>query len=247
MDVIYSGKCVQFGIIEVMIEIEDYEQLRQELNANADRKFAEFSKRIIPSSRPFIGVKIPKVREIIKRVSKDKIPEFLAVEPVAIEEVLARGFMIARLPYSKMVSVFDSQVSYIGDWSTCDTFCAAIRKTVSKNREEFFEEKILPLLESREEFRTRVGVVLLLGYVSSEWLDKIFDEVEKLAGREEYYVRMAVAWLVAECFIKFPEETFKYMRRSTLPAWTYNKAISKVCDSFRVKIEMKGDLKKLRR
>ena len=87
----------------------------------------------------------------------------------------------------------------------------------------------------------------MLGYVSSEWLDKIFDEVEKLAGREEYYVRMAVAWLVAECFIKFPEETFKYMRRSTLPAWTYNKAISKVCDSFRVKIEMKGDLKKLRR
>ena len=234
-------------IIEVMREIEDYEQLRQELNANADEKFAEFSKQIIPSSRPFIGVKIPKVREIIKRVSKDKIPEFLAVEPVVIEEVLARGFMIARLPYSEMVSVFDSQVSYIGDWSTCDTFCAAIRKTVSKNREEFFELKVLPLIRSSGEFSTRVGVVLLLGYVSSEWLPVIFERVEELASREEYYVRMAVAWLVAECFIKFPEETFKYMRRSTLPAWTFNKAISKVCDSFRVKIEMKGDLKKLRR
>lgn len=247
MDVIYRGNCVQFGIIKVMNEIENYEQLRKELNANADEKFAEFSKRIIPSSRPFIGVKIPKVREIIRRVPKDKIPEFLAVEPVAIEEVLARGFMIARLPYPEIISAFDSQVSYIGDWSTCDTFCAAIRKVVSKNREEFFEEKVLPLLESREEFRTRVGVVMLLGYVSSEWLDKIFDEVEKLAGHEEYYVRMAVAWLVAECFIKFPKETLEYMRRSALPAWTFNKAISKVCDSFRVKIEMKSDLKKLRR
>lgn len=247
MDEIYRGKCVQFGIIKEMNEIENYEQIRKELNANADEKFAEFSKRIIPSSRPFIGVKIPKVREIIKRVPKDKISELLAVEPVAIEEVLACGFMIARLPYPEMVSVFDSQVSYIGDWSTCDTFCAAIRKVVSKNREEFFEEKILSLLGSHEEFRTRVGVVLLLGYVSSEWLDKIFDEVEKLAGREEYYVRMAVAWLVAECFIKFPEETLEYLKRSTLPAWTFNKAISKVCDSFRVKIEMKCDLKKLRR
>ena len=146
-----------------------------------------------------------------------------------------------------MVSVFDSQVSYIGDWSTCDTFCAAIRKTVSKNREEFFEEKILPLLGSYEEFRTRVGVVLLLGYVSPEWLNKIFDEVEKLAGHEEYYVRMAVAWLVAECFIKFPEETLEYMRRSTLSAWTYNKAISKVCDSLRVEVEVKEELRKMRK
>lgn len=247
MDVIYRGKCVQFGIIKVMNEIENYEQIREELNANADEKFVEFSKRIIPSERPFIGVKIPKVREIIKRVPKDKIPEFLAVEPVAIEEVLARGFMIARLPYSEMVSVFDSQVSYIGDWSTCDTFCAAIRKVVSKNMEEFFEEKILSLLGSHEEFRIRVGVVLLLGYVSSEWLDKIFDEVEKLAGREEYYVRMAVAWLVAECFIKFPEETRVYLERSTLPAWTFNKAISKVCDSFRVAKEAKNELWEMRK
>lgn len=234
-------------IIEVMNEIENYDQLRKELNANADEKFAKFSKRIIPSSRPFIGVKIPKVREIIKRVPKEKISELLAVEPVAIEEVLARGFMIARLSYPEIISAFDSQVSYIGDWSTCDTFCAAIRKTVSKNREEFYELKVLPLIRSSGEFSTRVGVVLLLGYVSSEWLPVIFERVEELASREEYYVRMAVAWLVAECFIKFPEETMEYMRRSTLPAWTYNKAISKVCDSFRVKIEMKGDLKKLRR
>lgn len=234
-------------IIEVMNEIENYDQLRKELNANADEKFAKFSKRIIPSSRPFIGVKIPKVREIIKRVPKEKISELLAVEPVAIEEVLARGFMIARLSYPEIISAFDSQVSYIGDWSTCDTFCAAIRKVVSKNREEFYELKVLPLIRSSGEFSTRVGVVLLLGYVSSEWLPVIFERVEELASREEYYVRMAVAWLVAECFIKFPEETMEYMRRSTLPAWTYNKAISKVCDSFRVKIEMKGDLKKLRR
>ena len=247
MDAIYRGSAVQFGIIKVMNEIENYEQLRKELNVNADGKFAEFSKRIIPSSRPFIGVKIPKVREIVKRVPKEKISELLAVEPVAIEEVLARGFMIARLPYLEMCSAFDLQVSYIGDWSTCDTFCAAIRKTVSKNREEFFEEKIIPLLGSYEEFRTRVGVVLLLGYVSSEWLDKIFDEVEKLATREEYYVRMAVAWLVAECFIEFPEETLEYMRRSTLPAWTFNKAISKVCDSYRVESEMKEKLRKMRK
>ena len=228
-------------------EISSYSELRAELALNSDAEFAEFSKRIIPSSRPFIGVKIPKVREISKRIPKEKISEFLEVEPVAIEEVLARGMMIARLPYNDMVSNFDSQVSYIGDWCTCDTFCAAIRKTVSKNREEFYKLKVVPLLESSGEFSTRVGVVMLLGYVSSEWLSTIFERVEELASREEYYVKMAVAWLVAECFIKFPEETMEYLRDSSLPAWTYNKAISKVCDSYRVSKEMKNELKKMRK
>ena len=166
---------------------------------------------------------------------------------MAIEEVLARRMIIARMPYSEMVSNFDSQVSLISDWSTCDTFCAGIRKSVSWHREEFYELKVLPLIRSSGEFSTRVGVVLLLGYVSSEWLPVIFEKAEELASREEYYVRMAVAWLVAECFIKFPEETMEYLKTSKLPAWTFNKAISKVCDSRRVSKEMKDELREMKK
>jgi 3-methyladenine DNA glycosylase AlkD len=228
-------------------EIMSFSEMRSELASNADEEYREFSMKGIPSERPFIGVRIPKIREIVARIPMEKIPEFLEISPVAIEEVLARGMMIARLSYTEIVSYFDSQVSYIGDWSTCDTFCAGIRKSVSKNREEFYELKVLPLLRSSGEFLTRVGVVLLLGYVSEEWLSTIFERVEELAEREEYYVRMAVAWLIAECFIKFPEETFSYLRVSKLPVWTYNKAISKVCDSLRVPSEMKDELKKMQK
>ncbi|MBP5674715.1 DNA alkylation repair protein [Candidatus Saccharibacteria bacterium] len=230
-----------------MKEVLSYSELRSELAANADEGYREFSMKGIPSERPFIGVRIPKIREIVKRVPEEKFPEFLAARPVAIEEVLARGMIIARMKYPEMVSAFDSQVELISDWCTCDTFCAAIRKKVAKNREEFYETKISKLLSSSEEFSTRVGIVLLLGYVSAEWLQVIFEEVEKLSSREEYYVRMGVAWLVAECFIKFPEETLSYMKVSKLPAWTYNKAISKICDSYRVSGEAKNMLRKMRR
>ena len=214
---------------------------------NADEKYREFSMKGIPSERPFIGVRIPKIREIVSRVPIERFDEFLAVEPVAIEEVLARGMIIARMDYSEMVSAFDSQVELIDDWCTCDTFCAGIRKTVAKHREEFYDLKIRGLVESRREFSTRVGLVLLLGYVSEEWLQVIFETVELVASREEYYVRMAVAWLVAECFIKFPDETFSYLQVSKLPAWTYNKAISKICDSYRVDGEMKDVLRGMRK
>lgn len=211
----------------------------------------------IPSERPFIGVRIPLIREIVTKVSSEKIAKFLAVEPVAIEEVLARGILICRLPYEEIVasrdelkgtSWFDSQIDYIDNWCTCDVFCSGVCRKIGKYRKEFLESKVEGLLETNSEFAVRVGLVLLkCGYVCEDYLAVIFDRVERIVGREEYYIRMAIAWLVAECFIKYPEATLVYMKVSKLPKWTFNKTISKICDSYRVDEETKKMLTKLRR
>lgn len=96
---------------------------------------------------------------------------------------------------------------------------------------------------------------MLIGYVSFEWLPVIFENIEKLIARDSqesvlrdaYYVKMAIAWLVAECFIEFPEPTMGYLQVSKLPTWTFNKAISKICDSRRVPEDVKASLRKLRK
>lgn len=212
-----------------------------------DEEYREFTMKGIPSERPFIGVRIPKVRELVVHASEECREEILRQEPVAFEEVLARGFLIARMPYPEMLKWFDSQVEYIGDWCTCDTFCASL-KSVKKQRGEFFDLKIERLLSDKREFAVRVGLVLLkCYYVDFDWLGVIFDRVERLAGCEKYYIKMAIAWLIAECFIKYPEEGLAYLRVSRLPKWTYNKTISKICDSYRVEPEMKEILRKMRR
>ena len=84
-------------------------------------------------------------------------------------------------------------------------------------------------------------------YVDFDYLAVIFGVVERLAEREEYYVRMAIAWLLAECFIKFPDETMSYLAVSHLPKWTYNKTISKICDSLRVDEGIKVILRGMRK
>ena len=58
---------------------------------------------------------------------------------------------------------------------------------------------------------------------------------------------MANAWLLSICYIKYPKETLNYLKRANLDVFTYNKTISKICDSFRVKKEDKDYLKTLRR
>ncbi len=152
---------------------------------------------------------------------------------------------IASLPYEEMVARIFGFVREIDNWGVCDSFCNTA-KSVRKHREDFLEKVIDPLLEGGE-FEVRVGLVMLLcHYVSPEYLAVIFDHVMRVKDREEYYIKMAIAWLMAECFIKFPDETGAVLAARVLPAWTQNKTISKIRDSYRVPKEVKEELVKLR-
>lgn len=228
--------------------INNYDELKSALASLADDEYREFVMKICPSERPFLGVRVPQIREIARQVPALEISKFLKVQPVGYEEVLARGFLIARLPYDEMVQWFDSQVDCIDDWSTCDTFCSAVGKVIKKNRTAFFDAKMDDLLSDSWEFAVRVGLVLFkVAYINEDYLQVIFDRINGLASREEYYIRMGIAWLLCDCFIKYPTATTSYLLSSKLPKWTYNKTISKICDSYRVDAETKDLLRKMRR
>ena len=224
-----------------------YSSFKSQLVSLADDRYREFSMRGIPCNRPFIGVRIPNIRKLANKIPTSAFPEFLESTPIAIEEVIARGFIVARLPYKEMLNYFDSQIKLLDNWCTVDVFCAALRKPVRRH-EPHFLAKVEQLLQSKDEFATRAGLVLLLDlYVKPEYLQLIFDRIESLRDRREYYVKMALAWLLAECFIRYPNVTFGYLKCSKLEKWTFNKAISKVCDSYRVTPEVKAKLKFLRK
>lgn len=231
-----------------MGQIKTYDELRTALVSRGDEKYREFVMRGIPSERPFLGVRIPEIRRIVADIPPTHYKEFLAKKPMAFEEVIARGIIVAKLPYDEMMDYFDSQILEIDDWCTCDTFCSYVNRKIKKEQEDFLNQKIEALLVDEREFAVRAGLVLLkCGYVKEDYLHLIFDRVESLAGREEYYIRMAIAWLVAECFIKFPEVTMEHLKVSSMPKWTFNKTISKICDSYRVEDEMKDTLRQMRK
>ena len=222
--------------------------LRTELGKLTDLAYLKTNKTTIPTDWPMLGVRIPDIRKLVNKIPKESIRKTLEVKPENHEEILARGFLIARLSYDEMLEAFDSQIALLDNWCTVDTFCAALRKCVKKHESDFLERKIEPLLKSQKEFETRTGVVCLLDfYVNAGYLSQIFEQIESLKKRDEYYVKMAIAWLLAECYIKFPVETEAFMKKTKLNAWTFNKAISKICDSYRVSVEDKDKLRKMRK
>ena len=62
----------------------NYKELRQALAELADDEYCVFSMKRIPSERPFIGMRIPLMWEIVARVSDEKNFEFLRVELVVV-------------------------------------------------------------------------------------------------------------------------------------------------------------------
>ena len=88
--------------------------------------------------------------------------------------------------------------------------------------------------------------MLLDHYVKEEYIDKIFKIIDNIKN-EEYYVEMGIAWLVAELYIKFPKQTMKYLKNNKLNKFTYNKALQKARESYRVSKEEKEILNKMKR
>ena len=253
----------------------DYQEFRNRLFEEAEEGYRDFVLGGTITERPLLGVRVPKCRKIAKEILvSEEASGFLKNEPVAFEEVLIRGLVIAGLPYEEMMKELHGFIPLIDNWEICDVVCAAMRKNISKHKAEFLEE-IDKMLKSLDEFETRLALVSLLDhYVEPEYLQVVYDRVSDIAGVlsegpgemsvertkgeligkrvrkvmawDAYYVKMAVAWLISVLFVKFPEETMAWFSHLSMPRWTYNKAISKTCESYRVDRDLKAELKKMK-
>ncbi len=88
--------------------------------------------------------------------------------------------------------------------------------------------------------------MLLEYYIEEDYLKDIFYFCDDLDSNE-YYVQMAVAWLISMCYVKFEQETLKYLNSNDLDNFTYNKALQKIIESNRVDIEKKNIIKNMKR
>lgn len=227
---------------------ETYQEYLDYLKSQKNEKYREFHKRLTPTKYEILGLNVPQNRKIASKISKTDIESYLSlVEDYYYEEVLIEGFVIASLKEeSTFKKYFEKFLTKIDNWAICDGFCNSL-KIISQNKESYFAY-ILELLKKEEEpFTVRVGLIILLSfYLEKPYLKKILENVDKIKS-DHYYVNMAMAWLLAEMYIKFPKEIEEYFKNSHVNSFTMNKTISKIRDSYRVSQEKKEELLKYRK
>ncbi len=223
---------------------EDYQKVLQELAAQADPQYKAFHEGLIPGRQMTYGVRVPVMRAIAKKITKGDPLGFLAASlPASYEECMVRGMVIAgmKLPMEGRLPLVEGFLPLIDNWAVCDCFCSSFKLKKPEEREAMWQF-LLPLFQSEEEFSARFAVVMFLSHFAAE--DKIAEGLSLLEGmgQPQYYVRMAVAWAVSVCYVKFPAETLPLLARRTLPPFTQNKSIQKIRESYRVPQEDKDML-----
>jgi 3-methyladenine DNA glycosylase AlkD len=226
------------------------EEIRARFLANADPAYREFSRRtVVPSAEHgVIGIRMPVIREFAKEIAEGDWRQYLSeTKDEYSEDLLLRGIIIThtRMDLSEKLRMMYEFIPLIDNWAVCDSFCLSLK--IAKKDMDAVWNMILPLLDSEHEFRVRSAVVMMLGHFIDE---THIDYVISYMGRIEhtgYYVRMAVAWCLSVCFIKFPERTMRYLENSGLDDFTFNKTISKITDSFRVDDALREKVRGMRR
>lgn len=220
------------------------EEYRRRLFGLRDEAYYDFNANLVPGSKQ-IGIRIPVLKGLAKEFLQEDYEKYLTLESKYNEEKLIKGFIIAGLKdFGKVLKWLEEFVKEVDNWAVCDSTACAL-KIFKKNRKEGLPF-IASCLDAAEPFQIRFGLVLLLAhYLDEEYLDFLFAVIEKTKN-ENYYVRMALAWMICSLYVKFPERTLVLLD-GRLDKFTHNKAISKIRDSYMVGKEEKENLKKLRK
>lgn len=159
------------------------------------------------------------------------------------EETVVWGMLIniERCTAEERFRMLERYVPVLDNWAVCDSYCSHA-KWMARIDKEVLWAFLQQWFDSKSEFEVRFAIVASMCYLlSKEWLEPIFGRLEGIdfdsiaskyrsakgkpkfaqqgtvQGAEPYYVRMAVAWLLASALAKYPEQTRAFVGRATLP------------------------------
>ncbi|MBQ3040763.1 MAG: DNA alkylation repair protein [Clostridia bacterium] len=226
-------------------------EILDEILKNSDSKYKDFQGKLLPTidEKTILGLRAPKAQAIAKKYANTKEGEnFLSSLPHKYyDENIVHAFMLGKIKASheEIQKYLLEFLPYVDNWAVCDGLVCHL-KSLFKNKKEAYP-LVLFCLDSKETYTVRFGLVCLLNYyITDDYIDELLKICSKIKS-EEYYVNMALAWLVSFMLIKKYEESLSILKDEVLDAWVHNKAIQKTCESFRISDEQRSYLKTLRR
>lgn len=223
----------------------------QELLLSQDLQYQKFNSSLIPGTDNIIGVRVPILRNTAKKLVtnnwQEYLDEVLTQQDSYHEETIIQGLIIAtaKIHYTERLRLIQQYLPKISNWAQCDIFCSTL-KEAKKYPNEYWKF-ISHCCKDQNTYIIRFGVVILLTYYTDRKYTNDALELLHKINHDDYYVRMAVAWAISIFYIKQPELTLPLILDNSLDLFTHNKAIQKICESFRVSKEDKSYLKTLKK
>ena len=136
-------------------------KIKKELTSLAEPNYKEFSSKLTPNINNILGVRLPILRRIAKRIAKNDYLEFFKQnDDEFFELTMLEGMIIGYLPIQEQILHIENFISKINNWAVCDSFCAGLKYFKHNPDKKFLE----PYFNSSKEYELRFAYVTLLNY-----------------------------------------------------------------------------------
>lgn len=228
----------------------DYTELIDRLKSLSDEKYRKFNESLLPDNRgETLGVRVPLLRKEAMKISSANWRSFLdfTKSSCCYEIIMIDGLVTvtAKCPFDETLSRLSEFIPRINNWAVNDTVSNSFK--ASRRHPEEALTFLSPLFSSANEFEVRFGATVLLShFINDQYIERVLNIYDSIK-HNGYYAQMAVAWGISVCYVHYPALTQDYLLHCSLDDFTYNKAIQKTIESFRIDSAAKDMLRSMKR
>lgn len=214
--------------------------IREQIMELSDEKYRKFSSALLPNINNILGVRLPELRKIARKIAKGGYESFLSDNDCKyFEEIMLKGMVIGYLntDIDKLLHYTSDFIYLIDNWSVCDSFCSGLKLT--REYKSAVWRFLKSYFGSDSEYFVRFAVVMIINYfIEEDYIDEVLEILNDIR-HEGYYAKMSVAWAISICYVKFPERTDKLLENNDLDDFTFNKSLQKIIESRQIDDETK--------
>lgn len=231
------------------------QQIRQHLFDLQDLQYQKFVAKLIPTEDKIIGVRKPLLdrfaKQLVTQHSQTNLLSYIKTSLIYHEEILLQGILINLIckDLKSLQHYTELFIPKIRNWAICDCFCSHLK--LSKQHLQSQWQFIQPYFLSSNTYTIRFACVMGLTYfIQDEYIELLLKQLDQIPTiqQQDYYVKMAIAWALSICFIKYPNKTLNYLTSdNNLDNFTHNKSCQKILESSQISPNVKTDIRKLKK
>lgn len=216
-------------------DIIEYETYLKSLE-RIDKK--EWTRNIVCTNLEVLAIKSMDLKKIANQIYKGNYESFLNYNlGNYYEEIIINGYIINK------IKDYNLKVKYLNEYIKNDMCWASIDVLKFDDNIKYLELS-KEYIKNKNPFIVRLGIIILFAFLDN-YMDEVFNILKQIKN-DDYYVNMAYAWILCECYIKTKNKTINYIKNNNINKFVINKMISKCNDSFRITKEEKENIKKVK-
>lgn len=224
------------------------EEIYARLLSLAEPEYRAFIAGLLPGVSNILGVRMPALRKLAKKIAAGDWRAYLGrAREDTYEEAMLQALVIglAKGDPEEILRYAAAFLPKITNWGLCDSFCAGLK--IARQQPGRVWDFLQPCFSSPEPFTVRFALVMALNYyIEDDYIEAVLSLLDGVE-HGDYYVKMAAAWTVSVCFVRYPARTMEYLLNNALDDFTYRKSISKILESYRVSPQDKAAVRALRK